>query len=317
MFNLIFPCQYLLSICFLAMYSCGPPHMDVQEWDDQHEHTYSNYVRTQDVTLKTCRRRWMIGRNGERGSRISALAARHDDDDIFSLVLSHIQFSFYLVSTLAFCRVKYPYLVFCLVNISFSFLTLSVSHLPNLTAYWAQFFLLKIPFKIPLRLIYQATPVSTDFRVTFIYLFLLFKRPLCILKLLWLIVFITSISSRLILVICFSKKKAIMPIKIAIIYNIHYINFITFIINTLFFFLFCFVFWFALLKLGCVLYTVKYDSFFFCLVNISFSLFTLSIFHLAFCLVNISFSFMPCQYLIQFFALSISHLVILFCQYFI
>ena len=58
-----------------------PPHMDVQEWDDQHEHTYSNYVRTQDVTLKTCRRRWMIGRNGERGSRISALAARHDDDD--------------------------------------------------------------------------------------------------------------------------------------------------------------------------------------------------------------------------------------------
>ena len=63
------------------MYSCGPPHMDAQEWDDQHELTYSNYVRTQDVTLKTCRRRWMIGRNGERGSGISALAARHDDDD--------------------------------------------------------------------------------------------------------------------------------------------------------------------------------------------------------------------------------------------
>ena len=63
------------------MYSCGPPHMDVQEWDDQHELTYSNYVRTQDVTLKTCRRWWMIGRNGERGSGISALAARHDDDD--------------------------------------------------------------------------------------------------------------------------------------------------------------------------------------------------------------------------------------------
>ena len=38
-------------------------------------------MRTQDVTLKTCRRRWMIGRNGERGSGISALAARHDDDD--------------------------------------------------------------------------------------------------------------------------------------------------------------------------------------------------------------------------------------------
>ena len=64
----------------------------VQEWDDQHEHTYSNYVRTQDVTLKTCRRRWMIGRNGERGSRISALAARHDDDDddAACLALIHI-----------------------------------------------------------------------------------------------------------------------------------------------------------------------------------------------------------------------------------
>ena len=63
------------------MYSCGPPHMDVQKQDDQHELTYSNYVRTRDVTLKTCRRRWMIGRSGERGSGISVLAARHDDDD--------------------------------------------------------------------------------------------------------------------------------------------------------------------------------------------------------------------------------------------
>ena len=57
------------------------PHMDVQKQDDQHELTYSSYVRTQDVTLKTCRRRWMIGRSGERGSGISVLAARHDDDD--------------------------------------------------------------------------------------------------------------------------------------------------------------------------------------------------------------------------------------------
>ena len=37
----------------------------------EHELTYSNYVRTKDVILKTCRRRWMIGRNGERGSGIS------------------------------------------------------------------------------------------------------------------------------------------------------------------------------------------------------------------------------------------------------
>ena len=63
------------------MYPYGPPHMAVQKQDHQLELTYSNYVRTQDVTLKTCRRRWMIGRSGERGSGISMLAARHDDDD--------------------------------------------------------------------------------------------------------------------------------------------------------------------------------------------------------------------------------------------
>ena len=63
------------------MYSYGPPHMAVQKQDDQLELTYSNYVRTQDVTLKTCRRRWMIGRSGKRESEISVLAACHDDDD--------------------------------------------------------------------------------------------------------------------------------------------------------------------------------------------------------------------------------------------
>ena len=61
--------------------SDGPTQMEVQKQNDQHELTYSNYVRTQDVTLKTCWRRWMIGRNGERGSGISVLAARHDDDN--------------------------------------------------------------------------------------------------------------------------------------------------------------------------------------------------------------------------------------------
>ena len=57
--------------------------MAEQKWDDQLEHTYSSYVRIRDVALKTCRRRWKIGRSGERGSGISVLAARHDDDDEF------------------------------------------------------------------------------------------------------------------------------------------------------------------------------------------------------------------------------------------
>ena len=55
--------------------------MAVQKQDDQPELTYSSYVRTRDVTQKTCRRRRMIGRSGERGSGISVLAGRHDDDD--------------------------------------------------------------------------------------------------------------------------------------------------------------------------------------------------------------------------------------------
>ena len=64
-----------------VMYSYGPLHMAKQKQDDQLEHTYSSYVRIRDIALKTCQRRWMIGRSGERGSGISVLAARHDDND--------------------------------------------------------------------------------------------------------------------------------------------------------------------------------------------------------------------------------------------
>ena len=49
--------------------------------DDQHEHTFSNYVRIRDVVLKTCLGRWTIGKSGESGSGISVLPAQHDDDD--------------------------------------------------------------------------------------------------------------------------------------------------------------------------------------------------------------------------------------------
>ena len=51
------------------------------------QHSYSSYVMIWDVTPKTCRRQWMIGRCGERGSGISMLAAHddHDDNNIQSL----------------------------------------------------------------------------------------------------------------------------------------------------------------------------------------------------------------------------------------
>ena len=73
------------------MYSYGPPHMAVQKQDDQHEHTFSSYVRIQDVVLKTCLGRWTIGRSGERGSGISVLPAWHDDDDDITLSYNSVQ----------------------------------------------------------------------------------------------------------------------------------------------------------------------------------------------------------------------------------
>ena len=65
--------------------------MAVQKQDDQHEHTFSRYVRIRDVVLKTCLGRWTIGRSGERGSGISVLPVRHgDDDDTYSIVSSRL-----------------------------------------------------------------------------------------------------------------------------------------------------------------------------------------------------------------------------------
>ena len=60
------------------MYSNGTPHMAEQMQDDQLEPTYSNSVRIRNVALRTCQKRWTIGRSGERGSGISVLATQHD-----------------------------------------------------------------------------------------------------------------------------------------------------------------------------------------------------------------------------------------------
>ena len=68
---------------------CTP--MDPRIWPSKSRTTSSNihtaiYVRIRDVALKTSQKRWMIGRSGERGSGISVLAARHDDDDISDII---------------------------------------------------------------------------------------------------------------------------------------------------------------------------------------------------------------------------------------
>ena len=69
--------------------------MDEQRQDVQLEPTYNCSVPIQNVALKTCWKRWTIGRGGEKGSGISVMMAWDDDVcyatfGIFILQSSHI-----------------------------------------------------------------------------------------------------------------------------------------------------------------------------------------------------------------------------------
>ena len=59
-------------------------HMAERMQGDQLEPTHSSSVRIQGVILWTCRKRWTIGRGGEKGSGISVPMARHDEDDVIT-----------------------------------------------------------------------------------------------------------------------------------------------------------------------------------------------------------------------------------------
>ena len=61
--------------------------MDEQRQDDQLEYKYSTSVWISDVPHKNYRKQWTIGKGGEKGSGISVLMARHDDDDNSFIVL--------------------------------------------------------------------------------------------------------------------------------------------------------------------------------------------------------------------------------------
>ena len=82
--------------------------MAAQKQDDQLERTFSSYVRIQAVVLKTYLGRWTIGRSGGRGSGISVLPARYDDDDESYITprlnkhIKNIQFYFFLCSSLVY-----------------------------------------------------------------------------------------------------------------------------------------------------------------------------------------------------------------------
>ena len=61
-------------------YSSGPLHMDEQRQDDQLELTYNSSVPIQYVAWKTYRKGWTIVKGSERGSGLSVLMVRYDDD---------------------------------------------------------------------------------------------------------------------------------------------------------------------------------------------------------------------------------------------
>ena len=54
--------------------------MDKQKQDNHLKLTYSSSVPIRDVTLKTCRKQWIIERGGVKGSGISVLIVQHDDN---------------------------------------------------------------------------------------------------------------------------------------------------------------------------------------------------------------------------------------------
>ena len=83
--------SYTNQTCRTLLEKQGRTHkwctlMDPHIWPSKSRTTstnkkFSNYVRIRDVAMKTCQRRWTIGRRGERGSGISMLETRQDDDD--------------------------------------------------------------------------------------------------------------------------------------------------------------------------------------------------------------------------------------------
>ena len=72
------------------MFSYGPPHMAKQKQGNQLKPTYSSSVLIRDVALGTYQKRWTIRGSGKRGSGISVLVARQDDEMMMYLHIHYL-----------------------------------------------------------------------------------------------------------------------------------------------------------------------------------------------------------------------------------
>ena len=85
----------LHHIIIVQRASYGPLHMAEQKQSDQLEPTYSSSVRIRVVALRTYRKRWTMGRGGERKSEISVLMARQDEIMIYTYIYIYIYIYIY------------------------------------------------------------------------------------------------------------------------------------------------------------------------------------------------------------------------------
>ena len=108
------------------MYSYAPPpNIAEQKQDDQLEHIHSTYVRIRDVALKTCLRRWMIGKRGERGSGISVLW--HD----IMMMMMLINYTLLYLEFFEFLRQSLIFIIKCFRTIVFIVIVIFTTFLPS------------------------------------------------------------------------------------------------------------------------------------------------------------------------------------------
>ena len=131
-------------------------------------HAYSSYVRIRNAALKTCLRRWTIGRSGVRGSRISMPMARHhdDDDDVLS-ILSRMTSLFNLIVLFLFLSFFLAFFVF------FDYLICFFLFFKRIPRFFLSFYVLFI-FLIFFLLFFSLFPLSFSslFPYLFIHLFI-------------------------------------------------------------------------------------------------------------------------------------------------